>query len=166
MIELINVKTVKKKAVLRFYLHIIVISLLTIGVILGSVFSLIYSSLDYNLNVILNLVVDSVFVCFLIFYFFTIFPVVNHYYKLFRRIDQVAYEHRRQLVYLEEKENRIINNVKFRTLVFSYKEGENTYQENLYILDNDFVLKEGTKYSLYTYQNVIIRLEDYGNATV
>ena len=166
MIELINVKTVKKKAVLRFYLHIIVISLLTIGVILGSVFSLIYSSLDYNLNVILNIVVDSVFVCFLIFYFFIIFPVVNHYYKLFRRIDQVAYEHRRQLVYLEEKENRIINNVKFRTLVFSYKEGENTYQENLYILDNDFVLKEGAKYSLYTYQNVIIRLEDYGNATV
>ena len=164
MIELIDVKKTKKKAITRLVLHIVVISILTISVLLGSIFSLVYSTLDYNLNLIVNITVDSLFVCFLVFYFFNMFPVVMHYYKLFKGINQIAYEHRRHLEYLEEKEIKTINNVEFRTLNFSYKEGENTYQENLYILDNDIELKVGCSYSIYTYQNVVIKLEEIGNA--
>ena len=166
MIDLIDVNSLKKKTSVRFYLHISTIILLTIGVILGSIFLLIKSSLDYQLNLILNIVIDSLFICFLIFYFFTIFPVVRHYYKLFKGMNQVAYEHRRDLIYVEERESKTINNVKFRTLNFSYKEGENTYQENLYVLDNDFEFISGKHYSIYTYQNIIIKLEEKKDATI
>ena len=164
MTDLIDIKKTRKKACVRFYLHLICISLLTIGVILGSIFSLIYSTLDYQLNLILNIVIDCLFASFIIFYFFSIFPVVNHYYRLFRRINQVAYEHRRNLEYVEERESKTINNVIYRTLNFSYKEGENTYQENLYVLDNDIALKEGAHYSIFTYHNIIIKLEEKANA--
>ena len=166
MIELIDVDKLQRKAKIRFYIHLILVSLLAIGVILGSVLSLIYSPLDYNLNLILNIVIDSLFACFLVFYFFTIFPVVSHYYKLFKGINRVAYEHRRNLEYIEEKEPKTINNVNFRTLNFSYKEGENSYQENLYVLDSDIVLETGTHYSIYTYHNIIIKLEEIKDATI
>ena len=166
MITLIDVEAYKKKSVVRFVTHLIVISLLVVGVILGSIFSLIYSSLDYKLNLILNIVIDSLFFIAVAFYFFTIFPVVSHYHKMFKRVNKAAYEHRRNVEYLEEKDKKINSNVSFRTLLFAYKEGENTYQENLYVLDNDIVLKAGAHYSVYTYHNIIIQLEEIKDATV
>lgn len=166
MTQILDAEKIKRNAVIRFYVHLIVISLLAIGVVLGSVFSLIYSTLDYQLNLILNIVIDSLFVSFLLFYFFTIFPVVAHYYKTFRRINKTSYEHRRNVEYLEEKEPKIISNVSFRNLLFSYKEGENTYQESLYVLDNDISLDKGTHYSIYTYHNIIVTLEEIKDATV
>ena len=165
MIELIDVEKYKKKTAIRFYLHLIGVSLLTIGVIVASVLLLIFSSLDYNLNLILNIVIDSLLAVFLVFYFLTIFPVVSHYHSVFKRANSFSFEHRRNVEYVEEKPVKTVNNVNFRTLNFSYKEGENYYQENLYVLDNDIQLKIGAHYSIYTYQNIIIKLEEIKDAT-
>ena len=166
MTDLIDVKAIKRKSTIRFIIHLIVISLLTLIVISGSVISLIYSSLEYQLNLIINIIVDSGFTCLLIFYFFNIFPIVNCYYRLFKKINHVAYEHRRNLEFIEERNNKTIDNVKFRTLNFSYKEGENTYQENLYVLDNGYEFKKGEHYSLFTYHNIIIKLEEKSHASI
>lgn len=166
MIDLIDVKNYKKSSAVRYYIHLIVVVFFIIGTITGSVLSLVFSTLDYQLNLILNIVIDSIIVAGLIFYFFSVFPIVHHYYKLFKGMNKVAYEHRRDLIYVEERETKTINNVKFRTLNFSYKEGEGTYQENLFVLDNDIQLNSGIHYSIYTYQNVIVSLEEIKNATI
>ena len=81
-------------------------------------------------------------------------------------MNQIAFEHRRRLKYEEEKENRINENVKYRTLNFTYKEGENVYNENLYVLDNDVEFIKDKYYSLFTYQNIIIKFEEVKDATV
>ena len=126
----------------------------------------IYSSLDYEVNLVINIVLDSLYFCFLVFYFFSIFPIVKHYYKVFGKMNQTAYEHRRRLQFVEEKDHRTTDNVRFRTLNFTYKEGENVYQENLYVLDNDINLEKDKYYSLFTYQNIIISLEEVSNASI
>lgn len=81
-------------------------------------------------------------------------------------MNQIAYEHRRRLKYVEEKENRINENVRYRTLNFTYIEGENIYNENLYVLDNDVEFIRDKYYSLFTYQNIIISYEEAKDATV
>ena len=68
------------------------------------------------------------------------------------------------MVYLKEMENKNIDNVTYRVIQFIYKEGENEFNENLYILDNDINFIPGNVYSLDTYQNVIIAYEDIKNA--
>lgn len=166
MTVVIDVDKYKKKTKIRFIIHLICLFLLIAGVVIGSVFSLIKSPLDYRLNLILNIAIDSLLICFLIFYFFNIFPVVVHYYRIFKNANHVAYEHRRHLTYIEEKNIKTISIIRFRTLSFSYKEGEGTYLDNLYVLDSDIELKKGQKYSLYTYRNIIIKLEEINNATI
>ena len=166
MTVVIDVDKYKKKSKIRFIVHLICLSLLIAGVVIGSVFSLIKSPLDYRLNLILNIDIDSLFICFLIFYFFNVFPVVVHYYKIFKNANHVAYEHRRHLRYEEERNIKTINNIRFRTLNFSYKEGEGTYQDNLYVLDNDIQLIVGKEYSIYTYRNIIVKLEEIKHAAV
>lgn len=166
MTALIDVKEIKKKSRVRFFLHIFGIIFLTLGVIAGSLLLLLLSNLDYIPNLILTIVLDATYFSFLVFYFFSIFPIVKHYYKVFGKMNQVAFEHRRRLKYVEEKENRINENVRYRTLCFIYKEGENNYNENLYVLDNNAKFIKDKYYSLFTYQNIILSYEEAKDATV
>lgn len=166
MTVLIDVKEIKKKSRVRFFLHIFGIIFLTLGVIAGSLLLLLLSNLGYIPNLILTIVLDATYFSFLVFYFFSIFPIVKHYYKVFGKMNQVAFEHRRRLKYAEEKENRINENVRYRTLCFIYKEGENNYNENLYVLDNNVKFIKDKYYSLFTYQNIILSYEEAKDATV
>ena len=166
MTSLIDTKQLRKKSRVRFFLHLFGIILLTLMVITGSLLLLLLSNLDYIPNLIITIVLDAVYFSFLVFYFFTIFPVVKHYYKVFGKMNQIAFEHRRRLKYEAEKDNRINENVRYRTLNFTYKEGENIYNENLYVLDNDVEFIKDKYYSLFTYQNIIISYEEAKDATV
>lgn len=164
MVTLIDIEKGKRSSKRRFILHIVFVSILSILVIGGSVASLLLSRLDYDLNLILNIVVDALYIIFIIFYFINVFPVVYHYYNLFRNMNNVSLEKRRHLVYLKEIDNRTFNNVNYRVLQFSYREGENDYIDNLYVLDNDYQFVPNMAYRLATYQNIIIRSEEINNA--
>ena len=167
MTSIIDVKEIRRKSRVRFFLHVFGITLLTLGVIAGSLCLLLLSNLDYIPNLIINIVLDSLYFSFLVFYFFSIFPIVKRYYKVFGKMNQVAFEHRRRLKYETEREVRVIDNVNFRSLNFTYKEGENDYNETLYVLDNnDIEFIKDKYYSLFTYQNIIISFEEANNATI
>ena len=78
----------------------------------------------------------------------------------------MAFEHRRRLKFVEEKDNRDIDNISFRTLNFILKEGENEYLESLYVLDSDYQFEADKSYSLFTYQNIIVKFEVINDAAV
>ena len=166
MTSLIDVNELRRKAKVRFFLHVFSIVILTLMVIAGSICLLLFSSLDYVPNLIINIVLDSLYFCFLVFYFFNIFPIVEHYYKVFGKMNHVAFEHRRRLKFVEEKDNRDIDNISFRTLNFILKEGENEYLESLYVLDSDYQFEADKSYSLFTYQNIIVKFEVINDAAV
>ena len=160
MKELISINEFKKSAKTRYVLHIIFIVALITLTIAGSVCSLIFSTLDYQLNLILNIVIGVVVICFSFFYFLNIFPIVKHYYSFYKGLNEVSLEHRRRLVYLEESNNKEIDNTKYRVLLFKYSEGEKEYKENLYVLDNGINFDVNKEYKIVTYHNVIIRFEE------
>ena len=160
MIELISINEFKKNAKTRYVLHLIFIVALLALTLAGSICSLIFSKLNYNLNLILNIVVGVVVVIFALFYFMNIFPIVRHYYSFYKGLNEVNLEHRRRLIYLNECDNKEIDNTKYRVLLFKYTEGENEYKENLYVLDNDIQLNKNKEYKVITYHNVIIRFEE------
>ena len=160
MVELISINEFKKNAKTRYVLHLIFIVALLALTLAGSICSLIFSKLNYNLNLILNIVVGVVVVIFALFYFMNIFPIVRHYYSFYKGLNEVNLEHRRRLIYLNECDNKEIDNTKYRVLLFKYTEGENEYKENLYVLDNDIQLNKNKEYKVITYHNVIIRFEE------
>ena len=166
MNQIIDIDAGKRKAKTRFVVHLILVITLTVGVITGSVLSLIFSKHQYIPNLVINIVLDSFLIIFLLFYFFNLFPPVVYYHKLFKGMNKFSIEHRRKMTYVKEKEERTFNNVRFRVLLFSYKEGEREYQEHLYILDNKVQLKESESYSLDTYQNIIVRFKEISDATI
>ena len=164
--NLININEFKKKAKIRYILHLVLVSLLLVGIIAGLVLSLLLSSLDYTVNLIINISVSIVVVILAIFYFANIFPLISHYYKFYKNMNEVGLEHRRNRTFVEEKNSKNIGGVKYRVLLFSYLEGENEYKEDLFVLDNDIAFIKGASYKIATYQNVIIRKEDLANANV
>ena len=162
--ELININEFKKKSTRRYVLHIVLVSLLLAGTIAGCILSLLFSKLDYTVNLIINLSVSIVVAVLVIFYFVNIFPIIHHYYSFAKNLNEVGLEHRRRREFEKELDVKTINNVNYRVMLFSYKEGENTYKENLYVLDNDVVFEKGKAYKITSYRNVIIRFEDLSDA--
>lgn len=166
MIKLISIEEFKKKAKTRYILNIVLISLLLIFSITGTVLSLLFSTLDYMPNLIINIAVSVVVVLFLIFYFYNIFPIVKHYYSYYKNLNNVSLETRRRMVYLKEIDKKEINCVTYRVMQFIYYEGETSFNEDLYVLDSDVEFVHGKPYKLDTYQNVIISYEELGHADV
>lgn len=162
--ELININEFKKKAKIRYILNLVLVLLLLAGVSTGLVLSLVLSTLDYQLNMIINIVVSVLVVLFAIFYFANIFPVISHYYKFYKNLNEIGLDHRRSRTFVEELENKNIQYVKYRVLLFSYMEGEKEYKESLYVLDNDIEFIKGNNYKIATYRNVIVKCEDLNNA--
>lgn len=162
--DLININEFKKKAKIRYFINLILVLLLLVGTAVGLVLSLVLSTLDYQLNMIINIAASVVVALLAIFYFANIFPVISHYYKFYKRMNEVGLDHRRSRTFVEELQNKNIDHVNYRVLLFSYKEGEKEYKENLYVLDNDIEFTKGNNYKIATYRNVIVKSEDLNNA--
>ena len=160
MIELIKIQSFKKKARKRYVFHLALVILLITLTISGSLISLFLSNLDYALNLLLNIFVYIFVGLFLIFYFLNIFPIVDHYYKFYKDLDEVSLEHRRRLVFNNEEKKKDIGNTSYRVLSFAYEEASKSYTEFLYVLDSDVQFNKNQEYKLLTYKNVIIRYEE------
>ena len=166
MNRLLDIKLENKRSTRRYVSHIVLISLLSILVIVGSLLSILTSPLDYYLNLVINIVVDCLYLVFMVFYFLNIFPMVRRYHKIYKGMNGVSLENRRNMTFVEQREDKTMDNIVFQVMNFSYKEGENTYQENLYLLDTKASFKEGESYSLETYQNIIIGVKEINRATL
>ena len=166
MTDLIEINEFKKKAKTRYLLNIIIYALIVTFAVAGAVLLLLLSSLDYYLNMVLDIILCCVVALGSIFYFFNIFPIIRHYYAFYRDMNEVALENRNNMVFLEEKGTKIINNVKYRNLLFYYHEKQEIFQENVYVLDNDTEFIAEHRYKLKTYHNVIIKYEDSPYAEV
>ena len=131
--ELIRINEFKKKAKKRYYLHLILVLLFLAVVAIGLVLSIQLSPWQiYEVFMIINIVVSVLVTLAAIFYFANIFPIISHYYKFYQNMTTVSLDHRRSRTYLSELESKNINHVNYRVLLFSYKEGEKEYKENLY----------------------------------
>ena len=166
MNRLLDIKKERKRSKRRYVSHIILISLLSIGVILGSLLSILLSTLDYQVNLILNIVIDCLYLVFMVFYFLNIFPMDRRYYKTYKGMNGVSLENRRNMTFVEVREDKTMDNIVYKVMNFSYKEGENVYEENLYLLDSEYDFVKGESYYLETYQNIIIGVKENNNATL
>lgn len=160
MENVIDIKKGKKQITRRFIIHISLISLLSVAVILTDILLLIYSTLDYIPNLIIDIVISVLLIILLLFYFINIFPLDSYYFKFYKGLNETTLEHHRRLKFVKEIDNKDIDKVTHRVLQFSYMEGENLYIENLYVLDSDVSFDELKVYKIDTYHNVIIKYEE------
>ena len=156
---IIDIANYQKKSKKRFIFHISLVSFLGVSIITGSVLLLIYSKFDYTWYLIADIVLCSMLLIGLIFYFLNIFPLDKHYYSTFKNASVASLDHHRRMTFLQEIGTKDIDKVTHRVMQFSYSEGENQYIDNLYVIDSNVSFKEGVSYKLDTYRNIIISFE-------
>ena len=162
---LIDIEDGKKKATRRYILNIIFVIFVSLIAIAGIVLFLILSPHRYMLFAVIDIIIAALTICFLIFYFVNVFPLIRYYYTFYKGMNNVSLERPRYLTFVKEKERKDIGKVSHRTLEFSYSEGNKTYKENIYILDNDEItFKEDDVYKITTYHNVLVRYEESNHA--
>ena len=154
MNRLLDIKLANRRSKRRYVIHIVLISLLSVMVIAGSLLSILFSSLDYYPNLIINIVVDCLYLVFMVFYFLNIFPMVRRYYKIYKGMNGVNLENRRNMTFVEQREDKTMDYIVFKVMNFSY------------LLDTEASFKEGESYSLETYQNIIVGVKEITHATL
>ena len=160
MSEVFDYKEEAKKAKLRLHFSLVLVFAflaISIGV---SIFLLVTSSLDYILPLVISIVLCVLSILLAIFYFLNVFPAYSYLNKTLGGINEFNITKRKVMSFDESNLDKIIKNVRHRSLRFSYEENQQNYFENFYILNNDEINFEPNKrYRLYVYQSLIIRFE-------
>lgn len=160
--EVIDTAKSIKQAKKRFILNLIFIISFIVIYVAASVLLLILSPNNYTVYMIINIVISTLCLGLIIFYFGNIFPVVKHYYSFYKSLATHTNTKKRIVTYEKEDEIKYRDGVKYRQFVFSYEEAGKKFFDRVLVLDNDsLVLDAGVAYKIYTYQNVMLTYEVY-----
>lgn len=160
--EVIDTAKSIKQAKRRFVLNLVFIVTFIALYVAGSILLLVLSSHDYIVPMIINIIISTLSIGFIIFYFGNIFPLVNHYYKFYSSLNKNSNTKKKIVTYEKEDESKYRDGVKYRQFVFSYEDAGRKFFDRILVLDNDsLVLDAGVAYKIYTYQNVLLTYEVY-----
>ena len=126
---------------------------------------LLLSPHTYILYLVFDIIGSLILVVAFLFVFINLFPLAKTYRAFYRDINKTAYERARKLIYLGEKERKDIGHVSHRVLSFRYVEGFVSFDEDIYVLDDDdLTFEKGDYVKLRTYKNVLMEGEVIGHA--
>lgn len=163
--EVIDVSKLIKCSKKRFIWNLVFVSLFFIICLTADLLLLFLSNNNYLIPLIIAIIITSICLVGLIFYFGNIFPLVRHYYSFSKRLATTTNIRKRVMTYEKEIENKIKNGVTYRQFIFSYSDAGKNYYDKIYILDADTLEFETSKsYTLFTFENTLIKFEEQVDA--
>ena len=167
MIKVIDSLKEIKKAKKRYTFGIIFIALFITLLIAGAVLLLVLSPRNYIPMMIIDIVVTAIGLSVIIFFFINIFPVLRHYYKFYKALEDGTMKKKKIVVFDHEEQQKEKEGVMYRQLIFSYDEAGETYYDRVFVLDNDSLnFEKGQRIKIATFQNVLCEYEDMNDATI
>ena len=167
MIKAIDSFNEIKKAKRRYTFGIIFITLLITILVAGAVLLLILSPKNYVPMMIIDIIATAIGLSVIIFFFVNVFPVLRHYYKFYKAMENGTMKKKKIVVFDHEDEQKERDGVIYRQLIFSYVESGETYYDRIFVLDNDSLsFEKGQRVKISTFQNVLCEYEDIKDATI
>lgn len=158
--EVIDVTKSISQAKKRFVLNLIFIIAFIVCYVTGSVLLLLFSPHNYVVPFIIEVVMTTLCVGFIIFYFGNLFPVVKHYYSFYNALSKSTNIKKRVVMFEKEDEIKYRDGVKYRQFIFSYEESGKKFFDKVFVLDADeLVLDSGVTYRITTFQNTLLNYE-------
>lgn len=160
MTKIIDIENFKRQAKRRYVLHLVFLIFFIMLYLAGMLLSLLLSPFSYGMNLLINILVSVVFILLLIFYFLNIFPNVRHYHAYYKNMNNVSLEEEKNRIYLGEKGIKKMAELSYVSEEFSYREGEETYQETFYRFKGGNPFQVGKRYRLSLYHGVIVAYQE------
>ena len=130
-------------------------------VLVADVLLILLAGEDYQINLIIAIIVSILFLWFAIYFFTNIYPDINNIYRYFKGYDS-GLKPTDEVIFLEySDELAYINGLYVYPLIVKYVSNLEGTDKIIYSFENNLNVKKGDKLTVVTYQRIILKMEKH-----
>ena len=130
-------------------------------VLVADVLLILLAGEDYQINLIIAIIVSILFLWFAIYFFTNIYPDINNIYRYFKGYDS-GLKPTDEVIFLEySDELAYINGLYVYPLIVKYVSNLEGTDKIIYSFENNLNVKKGDKLTVTTYQRIILKMEKH-----
>ena len=130
-------------------------------VLVADVLLILLAGEDYQINLIIAIIVSILFLWFAIYFFTNIYPDINNIYRYFKGYDS-GLKPTDEVIFLEySDELAYINGLYVYPLIVKYVSNLEGTDKIIYSFENNLNIKKGDKLTVTTYQRIILKMEKH-----
>ena len=157
----VGVKQEYQKAKSNYLRLSLIFSSIFTCVLVADVLLILLAGEDYQINLIIAIIVSILFLWFAIYFFTNIYPDINNIYRYFKGYDS-GLKPTDEVIFLEySDELAYINGLYVYPLIVKYVSNLEGPDKIIYSFENNLNIKKGDKLSVTTYHRIILKMEKH-----
>lgn len=157
----VDVKQEYQKAKSNYFRLSLIFSSIFACVLVADVLLILLAGEDYQINLIIAIIVSILFLWFAIYFFTNIYPDINNIYRYFKGYDS-GLKPTDEVIFLEySDELAYINGLYVYPLIVKYVSNLEGTDKIIYSFENNLNVKKGDKLTVTTYQRIVLKMEKH-----
>ena len=157
----VDVKQEYQKAKSNYFRLSLIFSSIFACVLVADVLLILLAGEDYQINLIIAIIVSILFLWFAIYFFTNIYPDINNIYRYFKGYDS-GLKPMDEVIFLEySDEISYVNGLYVYPILVKYVSNLDGTDKIIYVFDNNLGFKKGDKITITSYQRIVLKMEKH-----
>ena len=157
----VDVNKEYQKAKSNFLRYSLLFSLIFSLVLVTDVLLILFAGEDYQVNLLITIIISILFLWFAIFFFTNIYQDINNRYRFFKGYDSGIKPTDEVIFLASSDELAYVNGIYVYPLMVKYVSILEEVEKIIYSFNKEINYEQGDKLTITTYQRIILKMEKH-----
>ena len=157
----VDVNQEYQKAKSNFLRYSLLFSLIFSLVLVTDVLLILFAGEDYQINLLITIIISILFLWFAIFFFTNIYQDINNRYRYFKGYDSGIKPTDEVIFLASSDELAYVNGLYVYPLMVKYVSNLEEVEKIIYSFSKEINYEQGDKLTITTYQRIILKMEKH-----
>ena len=157
----VDVNQEYQKAKSNFLRYSLLFSLIFSLVLVTDVLLILFAGEDYQVNLLITIIISILFLWFAIFFFTNIYQDINNRYRYFKGYDSGIKPTDEVIFLASSDELAYVNGLYVYPLMVKYVSNLEEVEKIIYSFSKEINYEQGDKLTITTYQRIILKMEKH-----
>ena len=157
----VDVNKEYQKAKSNFLRYSLLFSLIFSLVLVTNVLLILFAGEDYQINLLITIIISILFLWFAIFFFTNIYQDINNRYRFFKGYDSGIKPTDEVIFLASSDELAYVNGLYVYPLMVKYVSNLEEIEKIIYSFSKEINYEQGDKLTITTYQRIILKMEKH-----
>lgn len=157
----VDVNKEYQKAKSNFLRYSLLFSLIFSLVLVTDVLLILFAGEDYQINLLITIIISILFLWFAIFFFTNIYQDINNRYRYFKGYDSGIKPTDEVIFLASSDELAYVNGLYVYPLMVKYVSNLEEVEKIIYSFNKEINYEQGDKLTITTYQRIILKMEKH-----
>ena len=157
----VDVNKEYQKAKSNFLRYSLLFSLIFSLVLVTDALLILFAGEDYQINLLITIIISILFLWFAIFFFTNIYQDINNRYRYFKGYDSGIKPTDEVIFLASSDELAYVNGLYVYPLMVKYVSNLEEVEKIIYSFDKEINYEQGDKLTITTYQRIILKMEKH-----